>query len=517
VGLQRFPLSAFQGGLNIRDAPHSLKPGEAQEVLNVTLAQGIGNLTKRQGKVRFDQSGLSETAEVDHLRPWYSDASTRFLMASVAGKIYRLTTGGIASLLFTGTVGTTWSFEQMSNGVGAQMLWAMNGVDTPKVINAAGTVANWANSPPNGSILRLWKNRMCVAGVSAFPTRIYFSDIGDPELPAAAYGTNFVDIRGPDDDLDPITWLEAVGDFLVVFKKKTTYLITVSNPPWNNKRVAAVGCEDRFQSVQMNDKCYFFNRRGIYSLDVSNVNVTLVDEETPAIAPWWTDVLHSRVNFGSTSKVRLGATPSGRILAALPLDGSSANNYLLELIPDTTTTELDGKHTKTVSAVFVHNMKVSSLCMFRALNQDQVVAGEAGGVTSKIHTLFSSLTDDGAAITAFWKSGWRGVQEEEPYERIRRVNIVLEGQIELEVYKDFEDTASFSKLLNVAPTSLDPLWDGGIWDDFGIWNASADIALVRARPETRGRYHAIGLVDLGFVGNWTVHTIELALRGGKEH
>jgi hypothetical protein len=204
-------------------------------------------------------------------------------------------------------------------------------------------------------------------------------------------------------------------------------------------------------------------------------------------------------------------------LAALPLDGSSSNNYLVELIPDTTTTELDGKHTKTVSSVFVHNLRVSSLCMFRALNQDQVLGGAAGGVTSKIHTLFSSLTDDGAAITAMWRSGWRGIQEEEPYERIRRVNVVLEGQIELEVYKDFEETASFSKLLNVAPPGLDPLWDGGIWEDGGIWNVSNEIALVRARPETRGRYHAVGLVDSGFVGDWTVHTIELALRGGKEH
>jgi hypothetical protein len=517
VGLQRFPLSGFQGGLNIRDAPHSLKPNEARELMNVTLAQGLGNLTKRQGKTRFDQSGMVESIQADHLRPWYPDSLTRYLMASVNGKIYRLTTGGIAILQFTGTVGTTWCFEQMTDSLGVQMLWCMNGVDAPQKIDGAGTVSTWANSPPNGGILRLWKNRMCVAGVAAFPYRVYFSDIGNPEGPAAAYGTNFLDVRGPNDDLDPITWLEVIGDFLVVFKKKSIYLVTVSNPPWDNKRVAAVGCEDRFQSIPMNDKCYFFNRRGIFSIDVSNVNVTLVDEETPAIAPWWTDVLHSRINFGATSKVRLGSSPSGRILAALPLDGANSNNSLVELIPDTTTTELDGKHTKTISSVFLHNLKVSSLCIFRAVNQDQVVAGEAGSASSEIHTLFSGMTDDGAPIAALWKSGWRGIQEEEPYERIRRVNMVIEGQIELEVYKDFQDYASFSELLNVAPPNLDPLWDGGIWEDFGIWNVSNDIALVRARPETRGRYHAVALRDSGFVGNWTVHTIELALRGGKEH
>jgi len=169
MGLQRFPLSGFAGGLNLRDAPQSLEPNEAQDLLNVTLADVIGALKQRDGKTRFD-TGLAGRA--DNLRTWYPSAGIKFLMASINGDIYTIDPLGNATLKFAGSDGTIWYFEQGTNVANQPIMWCMNGVDPPKKMDAGGVLVDWTNSPPNGTLMKLWRNRMAISGVAGSPQRV---------------------------------------------------------------------------------------------------------------------------------------------------------------------------------------------------------------------------------------------------------------------------------------------------------------------------------------------------------
>jgi hypothetical protein len=367
MGLQRFPMSGFHGGWNLRDAPQTLEPNEAQDLLNVTLADVIGALEERSGKTRFD-TGLAGVA--DNIRPWYPNDATKYLAASIGGSIYFISSIGVPTLKFAGTAGTVWSFEQAEDVAGNPFLWCMNGTDTPKKIDATGVVSDWANSPPNGTVIKLWKNRMAVSGVAATPQRIFLSDIGDPENPALAYDLNWVDIKGTEEDLDPVTNLVVFTDFLYVFKRKSLWAITVSNAPWDNERVASnLGCEGRFQSCVLQTKLYFFNRTGIWSIQ-SDGRVT---EESDPIKPLWT----TRVNMTVLDKVRMMVTPQNRVMCALPLDNSATNNYVLELVPNLNFRRVGLSRSVIMPSVCLHDWPIASFCNFRPATTDVILAGDA--------------------------------------------------------------------------------------------------------------------------------------------
>jgi hypothetical protein len=218
VGLQRFPLSGFHGGVNTRSGPFDLEPNEAQDALNCTLTQR-GALQQRAGKTLFATIVAAKRAE--NLRAWYTPAGVKWLMASIDGSVYSISSGGVATLRKAGTAGTVWVFEQAQDASGNDRLWMANGVDTPqKWDGVAGSTSNWVIAPGgvNPYFLRLWKNRMVIAGVNS--QRLWFSAISDPETFAV---TDWADIKSTSDDLDPLTWVELLGDALIVFKRRSTW------------------------------------------------------------------------------------------------------------------------------------------------------------------------------------------------------------------------------------------------------------------------------------------------------
>jgi hypothetical protein len=382
-------------------------------------------------------------------------------------------------------------------------MWMMNGTDTPQKWDgaAAGTSA-WAGTPPAGSMCRVWKNRMCVAGVTLTPQRLFFSDIGNPESPATAYGTNWVDIKGSEDDLDPITWLEVLGDNLFVFKRRSVWRV-INPTTFDNDRVANVGCEDRFMSMELMGRLYWLNREGVYSL-ASRGGLAY---ESMNLQPYF----QQTVNTAAFSRARMGVSRDRRLFVAVPTGSSTTNSRLLEGIPELQATRKDG--TKRTPWI-IHDLPVSSMAVFRIGSLDEIVAGDASA--AKVHRLFTGLSDDGVAITSDYFSSWKGLITEEPFERIRRVNIEHDGKFVLELYQDLNsNVVKFSEVME-APVDPDPLWDGGQWDG-GQWDPISSTILERVRPERRGRYHALRFRNNELNKTWTIYGGEMALRGGKEH
>lgn len=511
MGLQRFPIGQFQGGINYRDASQQLEANEAQDGLNVTLAPLIGTLQERAGKMRFDSSGMPGAGPIDNMMTWYPDGTTTIIALSINGTIYFCTPSGVLTSIFAGTAGTTWAFVDNEDASGTPMLWAMNGVDPPKKITSSGTVAGWANTPPNGTMLSVWKNRMIVSGVAATPQRIFFSNIADPENPTTGYGVQWKDVRYTEDDVDQVTGLMVFADWLLAFKRNSLEGITNGNPPWDSSRLASLGMESRFQSCIVGDKAYFFNRTGLWSLSTEGA----LNEESSALNPLWTtNKAPHQINFQALGKVRVIDTSNARVLCAMPLDGSATNNYVMELIPNLNFRRLGGRHYVLLPACMLHSYPVSAFAKLRTASADVTVA--AASDVLKLHTLFEGSDDDGAAISSFLFTGWKGFQEVEPYERVRRVNIEFVGEVTIDVYVDFAvDIPSFTQTV-VSVMAEDQLWDGGTWDG-GPWNAPQKSTLGRVRPETRARYHAFKFSNEQLDSTFKIFDAEVAFRGGKEH
>jgi hypothetical protein len=499
VGLQRIPLNDFRGGVNLRSGPFDLERNEAQDALNMSLTFR-GALFQRAGKTRFDNGSMPATKRAEYMRPWYTDSGLTWLLASVDGTIYSVSAAGAFTSRFAGTAGSVWCFEQATDSVGADRLWAMNGVDAAKKWDgvAAGTSA-WGGTPPAGSMIRLWKNRMIVSGVAATPQRVFYSDIANPEsFPAASW----IDVKTTDDDLDPVTWLEVVGDSLLIFKRRSVWEV-VDNAFGSVRRLGAIGCESRFQSVESGGRAYFFTRNGVYSVSPSQEPT----EETANIQPWFPENL----SFTSLAKARMAATRDDRILLAVPTGASTVNDKLVEihswLRPQTPANTLGPP------ACMFHDLPVASMCIFRPAFEDKLIGADSKA--TKLHYLFDGTNDDGTAISSFWFSSWQKFISEEPIERVRRLNVMLAGSCVAELYEDFSTAPEFTHVVTNT-TDADPLWDGGVWDG-GVWNPENPVNLKRTRPESRGRYHAVKLKNSILNNSFTVYAIEFAIRGGKEH
>jgi hypothetical protein len=112
------------------------------------------------------------------------------------------------------------------------------------------------------------------------------------------------------------------------------------------------------------------------------------------------------------------------------------------------------------------------------------------------------------------------IQGEEPFERVRRLNVELQGDAIVDVFKDFSTTPDFSATLpSAAVAGGDFIWDNGshIWDDGGIWDPPNSYRFARVRPESRGRFHAIRFRNSPGGLPFLINVAELAIRGGKEH
>jgi hypothetical protein len=386
--------------------------------------------------------------------------------------------------------------EQMQDSGGTEYLWCVNGVDAPKRLDAALAVTAWTGVvavPTTAHILRVWKNRMI--WVEKGNLRIHFSAIGDPLL----YDANhFIIVKSSDEDVEPITWLEVLGDNLLVFKKNSVWSVYAEPPNPALKRIGTPGCEDRFQTCVVGDRVYFWSRNGVWSCD----GTAAPDYETQNIENY----LREHHNFAQASKVRMCSSRDRRVFLALATGSNTENNMLLELATDIA--EEQGGQAPWLK----HNLPVASMCIFRPVETDELMGGASNA--NAIHILFKGPNDDGVPIMSFWWSSWKALLGEEPIERLRRLNLQMEGLATVSVYKDFSDSPSFVAQITT-PNPIDYAWDGGPWEP-GPWEEAPRIGFNRVRPESLARYHSFKVSNNDMALPMNVFTVEMIVRGNGE-
>lgn len=513
--LQRVPLNNFRGGLNTRDSPFELQPNESPDLLNVTITDLVGALTVRAGKARFDTANMP-AHKADHLQQVVLGASTRWLMCSINGSVYSCDVGGALTLRHAGTAGTVWSFVQCIDASGVDQVWMQNGVDTPqKWDGAAASTSDWlatTGSLANSGVLRVWRNRLTVAGAPSDPATshiLYLSPFGDPEATTAAY--DFIEFRGPDDEEAAITELNVLADRLYVFNNRSVW-VAADPSTLANRRLGQPGCSSRFQSDVCENKLYWFNEQGVWS-----TGGVAIEYESGSVNSYFP----ANLTMAHIDKVRLVATRDAypRVMLALPVASSSTNNVLMELVPHINFRRIGGRRYLLLPAFMLHTLACQSLGCFKVGGVWGLYAG--AGDANKLHRLFApgTTTDDGVTFDARWQSAWLAIQGEEPFERIRRLNVELSGDAIVDVFKDFAVAPDFSATLPDPATSTDNTWDNAphTWDEPGQWDAPSTYRFARLRPESRGRFHSVRFRSLPGGVPFLINVAELAIRGGKEH
>lgn len=510
VPLQRVPINNFRGGLNTRDGPFDLQPNESPDLSNVTLSDLVGSLSVRKGKVRFDTNSPAHT--IDNARQTVltnSGATVRFLMCSINGSIYSCDGTGAFVLLFIGTAGTVWDFAQMPDASGNDRVWCSNAVDAAqKWDGTSSTTSAWSGVPLAGTRLLVWRNKMIIVGVIATPQNVYLSKVGDPEATTAAY--DFVQLRGDDDELDSITEINVLADRLYIFKQRSIWLMT-DPVSFANHRIGEPGCYSQFQSDVCDDKLYFFNEQGVWSTAGVAVNY-----ETGSMNSYFPNNL----DFSQLAKVRVLGTRDSypRVLVTLPTGSVGSNNVMLEMIPNMNFRRIGGRRYLLLPAFMLHTYDASCLANFKPTDVGEW--GIYGGSSSvnKLYQYFTGSSDDGVQIDAHWKSAWMAIEGEEPFERVRRLNVELSGDAIVDIFKDFNVSPDFSATLPGGTVGSDNTWDNSpnVWDG-GTWDPEAQYRFARVRPESRGRFHQVQFRTLPTGLPFAINVAELAIRGGKEH
>lgn len=370
--LQRVPINNFRGGLNTRDSPFELQPNESPDLQDVTISALVGQLESRKGKVRLDISGMPPESP-DYMKQVTLGNSASVLMLSINGGVWFCNAAGEVKKLFAGTPGTVWSFEVFADAAFKDWVYMGNGVDpNQKWDGVAAATVVWPGGLLPVSILKVWENRMIISGYAGEPQRIFFSEFGDPEATIKVYG--FVDVRGSEEDLDAIQDLAVLGSRLFVMKRRSVFFVS-SAVTFLNRRVGGPGVYGRFQTVELEDKLYFFNPQGIFS--TGGVQITM---ESGSINNFFPE----RVTKTAYSRVRIMATKDTypRLLLSVPVDGATVNNRIIEMIPHINFRRIGGRRYLLLPAFMLHTLTASALAAWNPTGHEEtIVGGSSSGNT----------------------------------------------------------------------------------------------------------------------------------------
>ena len=174
-------------GMNNTSSAVELKY-EATSIKNFLLKK-LGKLTTRRG---LTQTG-SDTGSLKQLGLTHYISGATEVQIKVEGTVIQKLTGATWASMSGGT-GLTTGLDMnfcFANGY----LYGFNGTDT--VRRATNTLVTTVAGIPVGKWAIWWRNYLFVGGVSAYPNRVYFSNLGDPETFSAS---DYIDIEPGDGD-----------------------------------------------------------------------------------------------------------------------------------------------------------------------------------------------------------------------------------------------------------------------------------------------------------------------------
>lgn len=183
------------------------------------------------------------------------------LIAVSNGTIYYLNSGTWTSTLTGDTAGLKTRFETFLDEV-----VRVNGTDAPKSWSGSGA---WRTTGgpldllhfPQGNLVRVYKDQVCVAGLSGDPDTLYISSV--PSGGAISWTSDNRSITVNPEDNSNITALGEIANLLIIFKDRAMYR-------WNNRSLEAdvlteVGCSSQESVCVGAATMFFFNDKGVWA------------------------------------------------------------------------------------------------------------------------------------------------------------------------------------------------------------------------------------------------------------
>lgn len=223
--LTRLTENYFLLGYNDKDKPENLRQS-TKKIYMADIKNGFieeNKLVKRKGYVTIGNAPV-EKAVLGQQRHEPS-AGTKYILRARndADGDYAVVeswsgSGNWAAL--TGASAQTASAEH-EFVMAENATYIFNGTDTVlKTTN--GTTTSEVSTIPKGIDARWWHNFLFVFGVSGLKSRLYFSDVNEPETFDAVNG--YIDINT--DDNEEIIGLGVLKDNLLIFKPSAIFLLT---------------------------------------------------------------------------------------------------------------------------------------------------------------------------------------------------------------------------------------------------------------------------------------------------
>jgi len=432
--LDHIILEDFSGGWNSRDAASQVANNESPECLNVTL-DVRGGFQKRLGLTRVG-SGTTIVNPSHRMFYWQKTGETIIQDGAVVRKTTDFTS-------FT-------TLKTYSTSAGADFcdfqgkLVAVHPVDKVSVYDSA----TWTDigTSPKGSTNAAWQNKVFVGGDPDNPSRVWWSNAGDPNTWTLA--SAFVDLREKDNALITAigggTGLDDVGrGGLLVFKADSTYRIHDSGTGafvtlHNEAGAGGPMCV----ATSTSGVTAFISKKGIYVTD----SVSKPELASNKIDPLFRA---TEINF-SKQDIWCAGVHQDRFVFSLTRGVSqTTNNFTLEYHP-------------ALGWIVPHSFGLASAASFGT--NDFKLYGASTSLP-RIYSVFSGGSDDGTAITARFQTRW--FEPGNGYNcRLRKLLVNGRGIASLYVKRNYSQGVGDLYPISVIGSGF--VWDSGTWGS-GVW------------------------------------------------
>ena len=333
------PLS---GGLNLRDSPDQLQPGQAYDLLNVAFT-ARGGVQSRPGYTDWAASANVFTNRVDSLGGYYTGSAWQVIAGNGLKLEARSAAGALVGSAAVPTAFPHYFSRFAATGSASPVLYAANGTDSVRQWDGSTwSTPTFTGTAPTGKFLAVtpWDNRLVNArrsGTSGGDNKstVRFSD---PDVPATFLSYNFTDLTSGDGE--SITGMCVFGSYLFVFKQSKFFVFygtdinAEDGTPELRYRTVDTGvglAADNLLCVG-DDGVYFVHGSGVYRTSGS-VPVLVSDVIDPLFAGVvGTFYSGSAINSASLSAARM-VFHNKQVMLAVPTGSSAVNDTLLIFDP----------------------------------------------------------------------------------------------------------------------------------------------------------------------------------------
>jgi hypothetical protein len=441
-------------GVNDSTAALALGGYEAKNIEN-WLIRFQGKLVRRMGQTEVGTD--AGTTGVNNIAHWVS-GSTNVKLKVIDKTIKSLS---VATWSNHGSAPTFTSAGDVNFCFAKDYLYAFNGTDSPKKIGQT-TSADVATIPA-GSWAVWYRNYLIVGGVAAYPSRIYISNLNDPETYTAA---DYIDIEPGDGDI--LTGGIVSGPDKVFFTKNNTihYMTGAGTNTFavyplvrdfgiaSHRSLLNVGADVWGVTPDGRIMSLLKNQYGLYS--------------GQDMASDYLETTLRTINQQVTDKA-IAANINGYLMFGVA-SGSSTTNDLI-LVYDT----LAPINTKYSKWTKITGWDITCFDILTDVTDAELYMGDAD--TNQVFKWFGN-TDDGTVITATWEGPEMEFESVGSPKRFRQIKITGYplGDFNVAVHTSV-DNGTYTDLGDFNLSAAGGIWGTSIWGAF-LWGS---VGIVKER------------------------------------